>query len=327
MNRHALDLARQLTALDPSSDDALEAARLALCSGQPMPHRLERVVADVVAVWADRVVAHAKKGGPKLRDEEETRAEARIWLLEQLREYRPAEDGGSVAVFLRARLSWFRSATRRFADGSGRTHSSYTVSSVSGLAREDLLRENHREPSSTELKARVRDILVAQTREKVLESGEFASEDEVEHAVAARLKKDGVAAALDRFDEIRVESRPALPIQLLEPREEDPRPHWGVALPVVEFQESDVRDEEEDYERLLQVALGDQQWARSAFSARAGEAPSGADTETASTLRDLAADADCTIAELKTVLSAARSRVAAPHAQWAHLAPSLEIEN
>lgn len=326
MNKQALDLARQMSALDPSSDEALEAARQALDFTAPIPHRLERVVGEVLNVWAGRVVGYVVKNGPKLADPEETLAEARLWLIEQLREFRPSEDGGSVAVFLRARLSWFRSAARRSAEGSGRTHSSFTVNSVAGLAREELLRSNHREPTGEELKSAVRRILTEQTRAKILESGEFSSEEDLEQAIVQRLKKDGITAALERFDEVRLESRPALPIQLFEPREEDPRPHWGVALPVVEDPEMGSRGAEDDYERLLQVALGDQQWARSAFSARAGDAPSGADADGAVTLRDLASEAECSIADLKSVLTAARCRVSAPHAQFAHLAPSLFVD-
>ena len=326
MKKELLDLARRLAVLDPASDDALELTREALNAGPGLPHRLESAVACVLSTWADRVVAHAAKRGPKLSDRAEVAAEARLWVLEQLREYRPADDGGSVAVFLRARLSWFRSAARRNQDGAGRTHSSYTVSSTAGFARESFLREHHREPSNVELKDAVSTLLLAQTREKVLSSAEFTDEEDLARAVTNRLKKDGIAAALERFDEIRIESRPVLPLQTLTPREEDPRPHWGVALPVVEDPGIDQRDPEEDYERLLAVALGDQQWARAAFSSRAGEADAGAEGTVSGTLRDLAADAECSIAELKSVLVSARARVFAPHAQWAHLSPSLVVE-
>jgi len=326
VKKELLELARRLGALDSASDEALELARQALLAGPGLPYRLESALGAVLATWAERVVAHAAKRGPKLSDRSEVAAEARLWILEQLREYRPAEDGGSVAVFLRARLSWFRSAARRSQDGAGRTHSSYTVGSAAGYVRERFLREQHREPSSSELKAAVADLLTEQTKEKVLASAEFADEEALARAVDGRLKKDGLAAALERFDEIRLESSPLLPLQTLTPREEDPRPNWGVALPVVEDPGFDQRDPEEDYERLLAVALGEQQWARAAFSARAGEVDAGAEGSAAGTLRDLAADADCSIAELKAVLVAARSRVFAPHAQWAHLSPSLVVD-
>ena len=161
----------------------------------------------------------------------------------------------------------------------------------------------------------------------MLETGEFASEAELETAARARMRKDGLLAALDRFDEIRVESLQPIPLQVLEPREEDPRPHWGVALPVLEDAEFDAVNPEVEYERLLQVALGDQQWARRAFSARAGDSPSGAEgVSDSATLRSLADEEHRSVAEVKSVLVAARARVSAPHAQWAHLAPSLEVE-
>lgn len=327
MNQDPRELARAMRTEDPASDDALELARVALLTEGARSYRVEHALAEILTVWARRVVAHAAKGGPKLDDKTEAEAEARLWLIEQLREYRPAEEGGSVAVFLRARLSWFRSRVRRGENGQQQSHSAYAVSSAAGRTREEFLRDHRREPTGEELKNAVRGLLLTQAKEKILAGGDLESEEAIENAALARMRKDGLLAAIERFDEIRVESQKPVPIRLLEAREEDPRPHWGVALPVIEDEPFDAPNREAEYDRLLSVALGDQQWARKAFSAKAGAAPAGTEGDSdTNTLRDLADEEHRSIAELKQVLVTARARVTAPHAQWAHLSPSVLIE-
>jgi hypothetical protein len=328
MNQDPRELARAMRDTDPASDEALELARVALLADGARSYRVEHALAEILTVWAGRVVAHAAKGGPKLDDKIEAEAEARLWLIEQLREFRPAEEGGSVAVFLRARLSWFRSRVRRGENGQQQSHSAYTVSSAAGRAREEFLRDHRREPTGEELKNTVRAILLEQAKDKVLAGSELESEEAIETVALARMRKDGLLAAIERFDEIRIESLKPMPIRLLEAREEDPKPHWGIALPVVEDEPFDTPNREAEYDRLLSVALGDQQWARRAFSAKAGAAPAGSEGDSDNnTLRDLADEEHRSIAELKNVLVTARARVTAPHAQWAHLSPSLLIEN
>jgi hypothetical protein len=302
----------------------LELARRGLVDGL-RSSRFERLQADVLAAWAGSVTAVTVRGSRVSHDRrEELLAEARVWLIEQLHEFEPMDGGGSCGAFVRSRQNWFRSSTRRAANGQTISHGRYAVLGVIGSVSEKFEAVNHRSPTSEELRLLVTNRLTEQTREKVLASpaGGRLEAAALEAEVRRRLSKDGVIAALERFDEVRLESRPDLPLQILDV--DDDTPHWGVPLPTVEAPEVDTRDEEASFEALLAVALGDSQWARTAFGQRAGENPSGADAEGgARTLKELAQEAGRSTGELKDVLAAARCRVLAPHAQWAHLAPGL----
>lgn len=321
---NALEVTFELSRLDPLSDEALELSRRGLVEGL-RSSRFERLQADVFGAWAGTVAANATGGSEASRDRrEEFLAEARLWLIEQLLEFEPKDGGGSCGAFIRARQNWFRSAVRRSANGQTISHGRYAVLGVIGAVVDEFQAAAHRAPTSNELKALVSERLTAQVREKILETdaGSNLTDEALAGEVRRRLSKDGITAALEHFDEVRLESRPDLPLRILEIG--DDAPHWGVPVPTVEAPELDVRDEEASFEALLAVALGDRQWARTAFGQRAGETPSGADAEgDARTLKDLAREAGCSTAELKDVLEAARCRVLAPHAQWAHLAPGL----
>lgn len=320
----ALELSLELSRLDPLSDEALEIARRGLL-GEARSSRFDRQQAEVLGAWAATLASHAIGGSEVSRDRrEEFLAEARLWLVEQLHEFEPKDGGGSCGAFVRSRQNWFRSSVRRSANGQTISHGRYAVLGVIGSVVDEFQAAAHRAPTSVELKALVSERLTAQTREKIQgsESGQGLDEVALAAEVRRRLSKDGVTAALEHFDEVRLESRPDLPLQIFE--SEDDAPHWGVPVPSVEAPEFGARDDETSFEALLAVALGDQQWARTAFGQRAGEAASGADTESdARTLKDLAREAGRSTAELKDVLEAARCRVLAPHAQWAHLAPGL----
>ena len=319
-----LEMTLELAALEPLSDEALELARRGLIDGL-RSSRFERLQADVLAAWAGSVAAATSRGSSVSRDRrEELLAEARVWLIEQLHEFEPKDGGGSCGAFVRSRQNWFRSSARRGANGQTISHGRYAVLGVIGPVSEEFEAVNHRGPTSEELRHLVSARLTEQTRAKVLASpaGAHLEGAALESEVRRRLSKDGVTAALERFDEVRLESRPDLPLQILDV--DDDAPHWGVPLPSVEAPELDARDEEASFEALLAVALGDAQWARTAFGQRAGESPSGADAEgDARTLKELALEAGHSTGELKDVLAAARCRVLAPHAQWAHLAPGL----
>jgi hypothetical protein len=321
---NALEVTLELSRLDPLSDEALEIARRGLVDS-PGTSRFDRLQADVFGAWAATLAAHATGGSEVSRDRrEEFLAEARLWLIEQLHVFEPKDGGGSCGAFIRTRQNWFRSSVRRAANGQNISHGRYAVLGVIGAVTDEFQATEHRAPSSNELKALVSARLTAQTRAKVLATDAVAhlTEEALLAEVRRRLSKDGVAAALEQFDAVRLESRPDLSLQILE--SEDDAPHWGVPVPMVEAPEPDARDEETSFEALLAVALGDHQWARTAFGQRAGDAPSGADAEgDARTLKDLAREAGRSTSELKDVLDAARCRVLAPHAQWAHLTPGL----
>lgn len=321
---NALEATLELSRLDPLSDEALELARRGLL-GDASSSRFDRLQAEVFGAWAASVAANALGGSEVSRDRrEEFLAEARLWLVEQLHEFEPKDGGGSCGAFVRARQNWFRSSVRRSANGQTISHGRYAVLGVIGAVVDEFQATEHRAPSNTELKALVTERLAAQARAKILdtEAGQSLDEAALTAEVRRRLSKDGVTSALEHFDEVRLDSRPDLPLQVLEA--EDDAPHWGVPVPTVEAPDLDARDEEATFEALLAVALGDRQWARTAFGQRAGETSSGADAESdARTLKDLAREAGHSTAELKDVLEAARCRVLAPHAQWAHLAPGL----
>ena len=323
----AATLTRRLEQLDVGSDEALELARQGL--EQPLGHRFEILQAKVIAAWSAQLAADAVRGITHL-DRNEALGEARLWLIEQLKEFRPSDDGGTVGAFIRSRQSWFRSDTRRGTGGRVRTHGEFTVIGAVGRVREDFLRSRHREPSGDELREAATALLRDQARTKILDkadgSGLRLREDELAEAVRRRLSKDGVLAALDDIDEVRREALPDLALQTFD-NDEDDAPHWGVPVPSVPGPDIERNDPERDFERLLQVALGDHQWARTAFGLRAGETPSGADSEPgALTLRELAAQASRSVKELRDVLAQARARVAAPHAHFAHLA-DLRVEH
>jgi len=320
----ARDATLELARLDPLSDEALEIARRGLVDGTRSA-RFERLQAEVFFAWAGTVAAAALRGASDGRDRrEEVLAEARVWLLERLHEFEPMDGGGSCGAFVRARQSWFRSSARRTANGQNISHGRFAVLGAIGAVTDAFTAEHHRVPTSAELRTLVGERLAAQAREKVLAGPSAGRLDEegIAAEVRRRLSKDGVLAALERFDEVRLEARPDLPLQVLDA--EDDAPHWGVPVPAVEEPEFGARDEEASFEALLAVALGDSQWARTAFGRRAGDTPSGAYAEgDATTLKELAREAGRSTNELKDVLAAARCRVLAPHAQWAHLAPEV----
>jgi hypothetical protein len=320
----AQELAFELARLDPLSDDALEIARVGLVEGVRST-RFELLQATTLAAWAGSVAAHALKETSVPRSlREELLADARLWLIEQIREFQPAENGGSCGAFVRARQDWFRSASRRNASGQTISHGRFAVLGAIGAVTREFQARDHRDPTNAELRARVTEVLTEQARTKVLAGPSGGELDEAALAaeVRRRLSKNGVTSALEHFDQVRLEALPDLPLQLQEV--DDDAPHWGVPLPTVTGPDPDTRDEEASFEALLMVALGDAQWARTAFGQRAGETSSGADTESsATTLKDLAREAGHSTGELKDVLAAARCRVLAPHAQWAHLAPGL----
>lgn len=324
------ELAHALERLEVLSDEALEIARVGLIDGV-RSHRFEVLQAEVLSAWAASVAKAALSDVEVSRDRrEEVCAEARLWLIEQLREFdptptaRPGTPVGSCGAFVRSRQNWFRSVSRRTANGQTISHGRFAVLGAIGSVREEFEARHHRPPTDTELKSRVTERLTTQAREKVLATDDAVRLDDVTLAeeVRRKLSKDGILSALEHFDELRVESRPDLPLQVLDV--DDDAPGWGVPVPCVEGPDLDARDEEASFEALLAVALGDRQWARAAFGQRAGDAPSGADAEAeATTLKDLARLAGHSTAELKDTLEAARCRVLAPHAQWAHLAPGL----
>jgi len=321
-----LALLRTLEQHEPGSDEALEAARDGLVAGV-RSHRFEVLQARVVATWAAQIATKVIRSLPDADHRRaEVLAEARLWVLEQLLAFRPAEDGGNVGAFLRSRQTWFRSQALRTINGHTVAHGRHAVLGTIGRVREEFTATERREPTGAELRARVEEILTAQTRDRLLETpaGQRLDETQLQAAVQRRLRKDGVLSALDRFDEVRVESLPPIPLLLLDAEEDTPG--WGVPLPVVQAPDVGHRDEETSFESLLQVALGDHQWARTAFSQRAGDAPSGADGEgDARTLKQLATASGHSTTELKEVLAAARCRVLAPHAQWAHLGPDVDL--
>lgn len=319
------ELLRVLEGADPLSDEALEIARIGLVDGV-RSYRFESLQAEVLSAWAASVASAALTGLDVSKDRrEEVAAQARLWLIEQLHEFEPGTSSsataGSAGAFVRSRQTWFRSSSRRSSTGQTLSHGRFAVLGVIGSVRDDFEARHHRRPTGAELKTLVTERLTAQAREKALAVDGSLSDDDLLVEVRRRLTKDGVLAALEKFDEVRLDARPNLPLQVLDSED---GPSWGVPVPCVEDPAVGDRDEESSFEALLAVALGDKQWARTAFGQRAGDNPSGADCEgDAKTLKELARDAGTSTGELKDVLEDARCRVLAPHAQWAHLAPGI----
>lgn len=305
---------------DPGSDEALEALRQALDPSVRCP-RLEHAQAAVVETWAGILASDAVKGigHPDYGD---VLGDARLWLLEQLLTFQPAADGGNVGAFIRTRQTWFRSNIRRDKGGHTRTHGQFAVMGAVGAVREQYVARTHHEPSEDALRQAVLELIQSQAREKILEkpdgSGQNISEDELQEAVRRRLSKDGVFAALEDLNFLRAASQGELHLDTTGASDEEGGD--GVRLPALPDIDIDAEDPEVVYESLLMVALGDHQWARAAFSAKAGPSPSGAEGDPDSTsLKDLAGAVGQLGGELKRVVTRGRARVYSPHAHYAHL--------
>lgn len=316
-----------LTRAEPGSDDALTLVLAGRTISAESPRRdvtkFRRHEAEVLQKWAAQIAAATTKSSNVNRHQrdDELTAEAQLWVLEQLADFRATDDGGTAGAFLRARQPWFRSAARRRASPGLKSKSRFTVSGAAGQAREDLLHLLGREPTQSELKAATTAKLNAQIRAEVAAKEPHLSGKEISDTVERRMKKDGLERALNDFADVQISGQAPVSFNTFD----DPDVIVGAAYHLKDVSDS-APDPEDELDQLMRVALGDHQWARSALSLKGGSHPARVETEPDSaTYRALSAEAGRTQSEIKKVLGRARARIAAPHAQWAHCAPGIAV--
>jgi hypothetical protein len=320
------DIVASLSQADPGSDDALALVldgrtRKAGASRRALT-RFDRLEAHVIGTWAASIAAAAKKGSSNAERgyDSELTAEAQLWVLEQLAEFRP--DGeGSAGAFLRTRQRWFRSSSRRGNTPGLKAKSRYKVAGVAAGQRERLLHALGREPTQAELRAAAAETLSQQLRADLLEHNPNIDENEIDSLIERRMCKDGFDRALTDFSDIQIAGKGAVyldafeePDVIVKPSSNDHAAGYGEL------------DAEDAFDQLMRVALGDNQWARSALSLKGGARPARVESEPESaTYRALSLETGRPQAEIKKILTCARARITAPHAQWAHCVPGLTL--
>jgi hypothetical protein len=327
-----LAITEELLSLDPASDMAIELVYEALNLGKiktvTLSNRFNVAASPVIAFWENSLVSYTSVGFA-IKHLDDAHSSAKVWLFEQLNEYKHSP-GQMVAPFLRTRQPWFKSAYRRSLSSGIFSHGRFAVLGVASAVRESFYHKEHRDPTLQELQKIIYSTLYDQARDKLIASNQnkvsHFNAEEMDEAIQTYLVKEGIKAALDDFATISLDTSPLLYFSSNEDLQEE-NVNNLVASPVhYDNTDNDDLDPEIAYERLLSVALGDDLWARSLLSAKAGEVSSGADCEgDISTLRAYAQAHSREVSELKALLIAARSRTQAPHAHFAHLSANIPV--
>lgn len=267
------------------------------------------LVGQVALIWARRAAARLNRD-TLAGSWDDAFAECTAEVVRLLNEFRPGPEGTSVSAYLGAWLPRVVSHVQ----GQARWHDDPRLrkaAAITEAVRQDL---QSFDPfvSEDEIYREALARLHGQYIDTARRDHPAWSETELFDYACARARKDGLDRA---FADLRRGSDEfADPVSLDVPNE-DGAPRFDVP----DSTASSTR-EEEQYEALLRVILGDHMWARPALGALFASDVDGLD---ASTLEAAARLVKVSPARLREVRKAARLRATSPVAQWAHLAPEL----
>lgn len=267
------------------------------------------VVAQVASRWARRAAARLNREAlPGAW--EDAFADCTVEILDLLHDYRPGPVGSSAAAYLGACLPRVVSAVQ----GHARWHDDQRLRKASAIvsaARADLQSFDpwvHDDDVYNEALARVHGQVIETARK---EHPDW-SETELFDYARMRARKDGMDRA---FADLRRGSDEfADPVSLDVP-DADGSPRFDVPGGVG----PGVQDED-NFESMLRVVLGDQMWARPALGVLFA---TDVDGDSPNSLAAAAKLVKSTPKKLQELRKTARLRAASPHAHWAHLSPSI----
>ncbi len=257
---------------------------------------------------------------------DEVTADARLWVMETLAEYRPG--AGSVAAMVASRRDWIVARLiQQHSQGAGTLERSWYQLRAAAWAERARLREiTGREPDLETLKHATWERLVADKVQRAVADG--ADPVSARGRAVASLKKSGKHAALAQLSNVL--NLGDADHSLDQPLRADGTVTVGSLLVDVEADQN----AEQHLEQLYAVALGDEHWARPVLAGRFGALSS---VDGSGALGDLDqsqlnGSRGMSIIQLarttgrdrgvvRDVLVAAVSRLTAPHAHWSHLAP------
>jgi hypothetical protein len=322
-------------------DDDLDALTASWQAARDSGDRARDVAGAHVELVVDVVVAMLMKRFDRGRNNQrgwiqssrdEIIADARVWAFDQVNQFRPGK--GSVLAFCATRLDWaVGQLLLNHAQGSGSMdRRSYQVRSAAWAARATLTEAGHLSPSMDELKAATLEQLINEVCSKSKTSANRAQ-------ALSSLRKDGRIAALDRLPHLL--SLGDSDACLQQPIDDN----GGTIADTLSTSAAaeDVAlagDSDASLSSLFRVAIGDNDWAAPMLAARFGALTSvegfGALNHENSfdESNDLTGNRSISIPRLaeatgrdknviRSILRCAPSRLAAPHAQWSHLASDL----
>lgn len=287
-------------------------------------------VSQAVTTWAKRAeaVARTNTWGERL-DQEDTFAEASLWVLEQLLAYREAvEDAeGTASGFIAARLNWFASKARR-KDSPLTTKADFKVAGILSGLREKYYAHGVN-PSLDVIREDIRREALRQYMDNARAGNPELPEHEIERMATKRLSKDGVDKSLDILPDLL--NAHGAPLSLDQPTGEDGQgtladvlvSSQGATSSLIAKEHWESEKSEQRTDLLADLALGPDQWARTALAVRGGSESEGVVDE--NTLEALAKETGHDVAALRDVLRLSKARVSAPHAQWAHLSHAAQL--
>jgi hypothetical protein len=288
-------------------------------------------VAVVVEAMTRLVMSRVKSSnGWMASRRDECTSEATLWVLEQLAEFRPGE--GSCGAMIASRLSWIvGKITRTHVQGGGVLSQYWYQVRAAAWAEMALYRDLHgKDPDLETLRAATLERLITDTVSKAVAEGEnvFAARG---RAIAS-LKKSGKHAALANLSSVLDMNREDRSL------DETIRSGSSVTLAATLPSPESENHAEENLDTLYRVALGENTWVRPVFAAHFGMLGevegrgvlgeincAQLNGKRGMSIPSLSEVSGHSREEIRIIVKRGVSRLGAPHAQFAHLSPSVTV--
>jgi hypothetical protein len=322
-HRRAADALRRGSNLDDADIDLLVAAWK---SGEDT----ESVAVVVEAMTRMVLKKLPRSNGWLAHRREECAADARVWVMEALAEYRPG--AGSVAAMIATRRDWIVARlVQDHSQGAGTLDRSLYQLRAAAWAERARLRElTGREPDLETLKNATWERMVAEKVEREIAAG--ADPVSARGRAVASLKRSGKHAALAQLSNV-------LNMGDADHSLDQPVRADGVATLGSTLVDAESDSTSEGYlEQLYHVALGDEEWARPALAGRFGALgavegrgalgdldPVQLNGSRGMSIIQLAKSTGRDRNVVRAVITGAVNRLGAPHAHWSHLAVSVVV--